>query len=130
MDKQRGVFVEGAKKFSNIDEELSNRIFDLLAKFAEYGFNKAHAAAYSVISYQTAYLKHYYPVEFILSSTNMDIADSDKTNFYLKDLKEHGVKILPPDINKSETLFNVELIDINKNEKEDKSVIFKNTKKL
>lgn len=128
MIRQRGVFVEGAKKFSDIDEELSNKIFDLLAKFAEYGFNKAHAAAYSVISYQTAYLKYYFPVEFILSTTNMEIADSDKVNFYLKDLKEHGVKILPPDINKSETLFNVELIDIDPNSKEKKDAIFKNAK--
>ncbi len=112
MDRQRGVFVEGAKKFSNIDEELSNKIFDLLAKFAEYGFNKAHAAAYSVISYQTAYLKHYFPVEFLISSMNMDIADSDKTNFYLQDLKAHNIKVLPPDINKSDVYFNVERIPL------------------
>jgi len=112
MDKQRGVFVEGAKKFSDIDEDLANKIFDLLAKFAEYGFNKAHAAAYAVISYQTAYLKHYFPVEFLISSMNMDIADSDKTNFYLQDLRAHDVKILPPDINKSKVYFAVERIPL------------------
>lgn len=112
MDRQRGVFVEGAKKFSDIDEDLANKIFDLLAKFAEYGFNKAHAAAYSVISYQTAYLKHYFPVEFLISTMNMDIADSDKTNFYIQDLKAHNIKILPPDINKSDTYFSVERIPL------------------
>ncbi len=112
MDRQRGIFVEGAKKFSNIDEDLSNKIFDLLAKFAEYGFNKAHAAAYSVISYQTAYLKHYFPVEFLISTMNMDIADSDKTNFYIQDLKAHNIKILPPNINKSDTYFSVERIPL------------------
>lgn len=128
MDKQRDVFVEGAKKFSDIDSELANSIFDLLAKFAEYGFNKAHAAAYAVISYQTAYLKHYYPVEYMIATTNMDIADSDKTNFYLADLRAHGIKILPPDINKSETLFRVERIPKDKTPPS-KDVIFKNAKK-
>ncbi len=112
MDKQRGVFVEGAKKFSDIDEDLANKIFDLLAKFAEYGFNKAHAAAYAVISYQTAFLKHYFPVEFLISSMNMDIADTDKVNFYMQDLKAHNIKVLPPDINKSKIYFSVERIDM------------------
>lgn len=112
MDKQRGVFVEGAKKFSDINEDLANKIFDLLAKFAEYGFNKAHAAAYAVISYQTAYLKHYFPVEFLISSMNIEITDSDKINFYIQDIKAHNIKILPPDINKSDVLFSVERIDV------------------
>ncbi|MDD2840219.1 MAG: hypothetical protein PHY80_03795, partial [Rickettsiales bacterium] len=131
MDKQRDVFVEGAKKFSDIDNDLANRIFDLLAKFAEYGFNKAHAAAYAVISYQTAYLKHYYPVEYIIASTNMDIADTDKTNFYLADLKVHGIKILPPDINKSSVLFAVERIPIDdsSSKKTDIGIVYKNAKK-
>lgn len=129
MDKQRDVFVEGAEKFSGIDADLGNKIFDLLAKFAEYGFNKAHAAAYAVISYQTAYLKHYYPVEYLISSTNMDIADSDKTNFYLADLRAHGIKILPPDINKSETLFKVEMGPIDSLSAKNPDIIYKNAKK-
>ena len=113
MARQRGIFVEGCKNFSNIDEKLSNEIFDLLAKFAEYGFNKAHAAAYAVITYQTAYLKTYYPVEFMTSTLNMEIHDTDKINYYLQDIKKHKIKILPPDVNKSDALFKVELIDVN-----------------
>lgn len=112
MDRHRGVFVEGCKKFSDIDEVLSNEIFDLLAKFAEYGFNKAHAAAYAVISYQTAYLKTHFPVEFMTATLNMEIHDTDKINYYLQDIKKHKITILPPDINKSDAFFKVELIDI------------------
>lgn len=112
MAQQRGVFVEGCKNFSNIDEKKGNEIFDLLAKFAEYGFNKAHAAAYSFISYQTAYLKAHFPVEFMTSTLNMESKDTDKINYYLQDIKKHKIAILPPDINKSDPYFKVELIDI------------------
>lgn len=108
MDKQRGVFVEGCKKFSDIDEELSNGIFDLLAKFAQYGFNKAHAAAYAVIGYQTAYLKCYFPIEFLTSTMNIEIIDTDKINYYLQDVKKHNIEILEPDINKSDIYFKPE----------------------
>lgn len=110
MDRQRGVFVAGCKEHNNIDEKLSNEIFDLLAKFAEYGFNKAHAAAYAVISYQTAYLKTHYPVEFMTSTLNMEIHDTDKINYYLQDVKEHNIVILQPDINKSDPFFKIELV--------------------
>ncbi len=112
MAQQRGVFVEGCKNFSNIDEKKGNEIFDLLAKFAEYGFNKAHAAAYSFISYQTAYLKAHFPVEFMTATLNMESKDTDKINYYLQDIKKHKITILPPDINKSDPYFKVELIDI------------------
>ena len=112
MEKQRSIFVEGCKKHSDIDEQKAGEIFDLLEKFASYGFNKAHAAAYAVISYQTAYLKYYFPVEFLISSTNMDISDTDKVNFYLQDMRAHKMKILPPDVNKSDVYFAVERIDI------------------
>ena len=118
MDKQRDVFVKGCKDFSNIDEELSNDIFDVLAKFAEYGFNKAHAAAYAVISYQTAYLKAHYPVEFMTATLNMEIMDTDKINYYLQDIKQHNIKILPPDINLSDNLFKVDMIDSEDKDKE------------
>lgn len=111
MDRQRDVFVKGCKEFSDIDEELSNEIFDLLAKFAEYGFNKAHAAAYAVISYQTAYLKAHYPVEFMTATLNMEIIDTDKIYYYLQDIKRHNIKVLPPDVNLSDNFFKVELID-------------------
>lgn len=121
MDKQRGVFVKGCKEFSDIDEELSNKIFDLLAKFAEYGFNKAHAAAYAVIGYQTAYLKCYHIVEFLTSTINMEIIDTDKINFYLQDVKRHNIKILPPDINKSDAYFKPEKLNSGENNDENKS---------
>jgi DNA polymerase-3 subunit alpha len=75
MDRQKNVFIEGCKKHSDIDQKLSNEIFDLLAKFAEYGFNKSHAAAYAMIGYQTAYLKVHYPVEFMTATLNMEIMD-------------------------------------------------------
>lgn len=112
MDRQRGIFIEGCKVHSNLDENKATEIFDLLEKFASYGFNKAHAAAYAVISYQTAFLKWYYPVEFITASINIDIIDTDKINSYLQDARAHGIKVLPPDINVMETYFNVEEIDI------------------
>lgn len=112
MARQRGIFVEGCKKYSDIEADKANEIFDLLAKFAEYGFNKAHAAAYAVIGFQTAYLKRYFPVEFMISTINIEINDTDKINFYLEDIKKHNIKILPPDINTSVAYFNPEYIDI------------------
>ncbi len=112
MDKQRAVFVEGCRKFNDINEKLSNEIFDLLAKFAEYGFNKAHAASYAVISYQTAYLKYHYMVEFLTATINMEIGLTDKVSFYLQDVKKHNIKILNPDINRSYAYFRPELIDM------------------
>jgi DNA polymerase III subunit alpha len=120
MDKQRVVFVEGCKKHNNIDREKANEIYDLLAKFVGYGFNRAHAASYSVISYQTAYLKRHYPVEFMTATINMDIHDDNKINQYLQDVKAHKIKILPPDVNKSDAYFKVEMIDgdISKSEME------------
>jgi DNA polymerase-3 subunit alpha len=112
MDKQRSVFVEGCFKYSNINETKANEIFDLLAKFAEYGFNKAHAASYAVIGIQTAYLRKYYMVEFMVANMNIELHDTDKIGFYLEDIKKHGIKVLPPDINISEDYFTIELIDI------------------
>ncbi|MFC1659567.1 DNA polymerase III subunit alpha [Pseudomonadota bacterium] len=117
MDKQRVMFVKGCKKTNNMSESEANEIFDLIAKFAGYGFNKAHAASYSMISYQTAYLKKHFPVEFVVATINMEIHDTDKINFYLQDAKAHGIKILPPDINESEVYFTVELINADEDEK-------------
>lgn len=110
MDKQRSVFVAGCQT-NNINEQLANDIFDLLAKFASYGFNKSHAAAYAVIGYQTAWLKYYYPVEFMAANMNLEIHDSDKLNVFRQDLVDNGIRVLPPDINKSEALFSVEELD-------------------
>jgi DNA polymerase-3 subunit alpha len=111
MDRQKDVFIEGCRIHSAIDQKSSGEIFDLLAKFAEYGFNKSHSAAYALISYQTAFLKAHYPVEFMTATLNMEIMDTDKINYYLQDIKKHKIKILPPDINRSDVFFRVELID-------------------
>ncbi|MCV3769325.1 MAG: DNA polymerase III subunit alpha [Wolbachia pipientis] len=107
MDKQRKFFVQGAIK-NGIDYDMASHIFDLVAKFAGYGFNKSHAAAYAVISYQTAYLKANYPLEFFTALMNLNISDRDKLNLFYYAAKICGVTILPPDINKSQALFSIE----------------------
>jgi DNA polymerase-3 subunit alpha len=109
MDKQRKIFIEGAAK-NDIDAKKSEEIFELVNKFAGYGFNKSHAAAYAMISYQTAYLKANYPVEFIIASINLEIDNSEKINNFLQMAKDHNIKILPADINKSKALFDLEII--------------------
>jgi len=109
MDKQRKIFIEGAAK-NNIDAKKSEEIFELVNKFAGYGFNKSHAAAYAMISYQTAYLKANYPVEFIIASINLEIDNSEKINNFLQMAKDHNIKILPADINESQALFDIEVI--------------------
>ena len=106
MDKQRKIFIQGAIK-NQINESQAGEIFDLVDKFAGYGFNKSHAAAYALISYQTAYLKANFPVEFLTASINLEIDNSDKINIFLQVAKDHGIKILPPDINESEAMFTV-----------------------
>ena len=110
MDQQRAIFVNGAMK-NNVSEKQAGEIFDLVDKFAGYGFNKSHAAAYALISYQTAYLKAHFPVEFITASINLEIDNTDKINIFLQAAKDHGIKILPPDVNASEAYFSVERID-------------------
>ena len=109
MDKQRQIFIEGAAR-NNIDKKQSEEIFDLVNKFAGYGFNKSHAAAYAMISYQTAYLKANYPVEFIVASVNLEVDNSEKINNFLQMAKDHGIKILPVDINESKALFDIEIL--------------------
>ena len=107
MDKQRKIFVEGARE-NKVDEKQAESIFDLVAKFAGYGFNKAHAAAYALIGYQTAYLKANYPVEFFAASMTLDMHQTDKLAVLKEDAKRLGYTILPPDINKSDSVFGVE----------------------
>ncbi|MFT6219470.1 MAG: DNA polymerase-3 subunit alpha [Rickettsiales bacterium] len=109
MDKQRQIFVEGAIK-NGVEKNQAGEIFDLVDKFAGYGFNKSHAAAYALISYQTAYLKANFPVEFLISSINLDIDNSDKINIFLQVAKDHDIKILPPEVNESGSLFEVEKV--------------------
>ncbi|MBE6458434.1 MAG: DNA polymerase III subunit alpha [Alphaproteobacteria bacterium] len=107
IPKQRKMFMEGAVK-NGIEEGVAGAIFDQMEKFASYGFNKSHAAAYSLISYQTAYLKAHYPVEFMCAVMSLDITNVDKLLFYKEECKKMGFKVLPPDINKSDADFSVE----------------------
>jgi DNA polymerase III subunit alpha len=107
MDAQRQIFVEGAIK-NNISKDQASYIFDLVAKFAGYGFNKAHATAYALISYQTAYLKANYMIEFLVASLNLEIDDTDKINIFQQEAKAFDIEILPPDINASQSHFSIE----------------------
>lgn len=107
MDKQRSVFVEGAIK-NNVSRDIAEQVFDKMAKFAEYGFNKSHAAAYAYIAYQTAYLKAHYPVEFMAATMTLDKTNTDKLAFFRNDLQQMKITVLPPDINLSEVDFSVE----------------------
>lgn len=106
MDKQRTRFVEGALK-KGLSNSQANTIFDLLAKFADYGFNKSHAAAYAVVSYQTAYLKAHYPVEFLAASMTYDMLNTDRLNDFRFDAQKHGIRIVPPSVQTSHRQFEV-----------------------
>ncbi|MCG6550952.1 MAG: DNA polymerase III subunit alpha [Candidatus Magnetominusculus sp. LBB02] len=105
MDKQKDTFVAGAVN-NGIKEKMAVKIFDLMALFAKYGFNKSHSAAYAYISYQTAYLKAHFPVEFM--AANMSCEDgSEKVVKFIKECGEMSIEILPPDINRSHSKFTI-----------------------
>ena len=101
MAKERVKFVEGAGKLHEIKAETANEIFDLLDKFAGYGFNRSHSAAYAWISYQTAYLKANYPVEFMAAVMSNEISNTDKISVFVSECERMGISILAPDANKS-----------------------------
>ena len=101
MAKERLVFVEGCKKLNKIPEKQANAIFDFLEKFAEYGFNKSHSAAYALISYQTAYLKANYPVEFMAGLLSNAVNNTEKITILVAECARMEIAILPPDINVS-----------------------------
>lgn len=107
IPKQREKFTKGAIA-NGISEAVATSIFDQMEKFASYGFNKSHAAAYSLISYQTAYLKTHYPVEFMTAVFDLDMTNVEKLSLYVAECRSKGIQILPPDINKSGTDFRVE----------------------
>jgi DNA polymerase-3 subunit alpha len=107
MDAQRVQFVEGAVG-NGVDGKVADQIFDLVAKFAGYGFNKSHAAAYALVAYHTAYLKANFPVEFLAASMTLDLGNTDKLNVFRQELSRMGIKLLPPDINRSAVEFGVE----------------------
>ncbi len=107
MDQQRAIFVKGAVK-NEVSEKQAAEIFDLVDKFAGYGFNKSHAAAYALISYQTAFLKAHFLPEFLTASINLEIDNTDKINIFLQLARSHKIPVLPPDLNKSEAYFTIE----------------------
>ena len=100
MAQQRSIFLEGAKAKGH-SEKLATELFDLMEKFAEYGFNKSHTAAYAVITYQTAWLKAHYPAEFLAATMSSDMDDTDKVAFLVADARANGLGVLPPSINHS-----------------------------
>lgn len=101
MAKEREVFIAGCKKHNDIPEKKAAAIFDLLEKFADYGFNKSHSAAYSLISYRMCWLKAHHPVEFMCAVLSNEVDDTDKISFYVDEAKRMGLALLPPDLNKS-----------------------------
>lgn len=108
MDAQRALFVEGAAKYSDVKPERAIEIFEIIEKFAGYGFNKSHAAAYALVAYQTAWLKANYPVEFMAASMTLDMGNTDKLAVFKQALQEMKIPLLLPDINKSVVNFRVE----------------------
>ncbi|MBV8505927.1 MAG: DNA polymerase III subunit alpha [Alphaproteobacteria bacterium] len=107
MEAQRQLFFEGAAA-RGVERARAELIFDQMAKFAGYGFNKPHAAAYALVTYQTAYLKANYPVEFLAALMTLDLGNTDKLNVFRQELSRLGIRLMPPDINRSEVTFAVE----------------------
>jgi DNA polymerase-3 subunit alpha len=108
MDAQRATFVKGCAEHNNIPSVKANELFDLIDKFAGYGFNKSHAAAYALLTYQTAWLKAHHRAEFYAASMSFDVALTDKLAMFVEDIRRGGVECLPPDINASDAHFTVE----------------------
>ncbi|MBI1908617.1 MAG: DNA polymerase III subunit alpha [Deltaproteobacteria bacterium] len=106
MAEQRDRFLKGAHE-NRIPPKKAEKIFDLMAKFAEYGFNKSHSAAYALIAYQTAYLKAHFPVEYMAALLTHEMGNSDKVMLLIADARAHGLSVLPPDVNESYTGFSV-----------------------
>ncbi|MCY7294310.1 DNA polymerase III subunit alpha [Alteromonas sp. a30] len=106
MAKQRGMFADGAEK-NNIDPELATKIFDLVEKFAGYGFNKSHSAAYALVSYQTLWLKAHYPAEFMAAVMSADMDNTDKIVTLVDECQRLGLEVLPPDLNTGKYKFSV-----------------------
>ncbi len=104
MEAQRDIFVSRAVA-NGVAKEQAKSIFDLIAKFAEYGFNKSHAAAYALVSYQTAYMKANHPVEFYAASMTYDIHNTDKLSLFREEAARSSIRMLPPDINRSDVFF-------------------------
>ena len=110
MDALRGRFIEGAQA-KGVSAERASHVFDLVDRFAGYGFNKAHSAGYALIAYQTAYLKAHHAVEFLAASMTVDAGNTDKLNDFKKEAARMGIPLLPPDVNRSGVEFTVEDAD-------------------
>lgn len=106
MDRHREIFRKGAIE-KGFDEKKAVELFELMAKFAAYGFNKSHAVAYGLIAYQTAFLKHYYPAEFFAALLSTELSNTDKVTNYINNARHYNINVLPPDVNESLWLFNV-----------------------
>src|ERR671937_84125 len=106
MQKQRSRFVAGCVE-RGIGQEQAEAIFDLLERFADYGFNKSHAAAYALVAYHTAYLKANFPVEFLAASMTLDLGNTDKLSEFRSEAKRLGITVEPPSVNKSDITFTV-----------------------
>lgn len=107
MAKQREIFVKGAKEKHHIDKKKAEEVFAVMEKFAAYGFNRSHSAAYSVVAYQTAYLKAHYPAEYMASVLTHNKNNIDKVTFFMDECKKQGIRVLGPDINESNLFFDV-----------------------
>jgi DNA polymerase-3 subunit alpha len=110
MDQQRQIFVSGSTQ-NGLSEQLASDVFDQISAFAGYGFNKSHAAAYALVSYQTAYLKANYPVEFLAASMALDAGSTEKLAVFRQECQQKDIAILPPDLNASGSSFDVEPVD-------------------
>jgi len=107
LKKQRSIFIEKAVK-QEVDRTVATKVFDLIEFFAGYGFNKSHAVSYATIAYQNAYLKAHYPKKYFTALLNAYIGNEDKTSEIIYEIKNKGIDILPPDINKSDVYYNIE----------------------
>ncbi|MGD1847434.1 MAG: DNA polymerase III subunit alpha [Salibacteraceae bacterium] len=107
MEQQREVFIKGAKELHDIPKEKSSDVFGVMMKFAEYGFNRSHSAAYSVVAFQTGYMKANYPAEYMSSVLTHNMADIKKITFFMEECVRMGIKVLGPDVNESAYKFNV-----------------------
>ncbi len=105
MDAQKGIFVEGAQKTNNIPKRQAEEIFAILEKFAQYGFNKSHSAAYAMLSYRTAYLKANFPCEFMAAVLSSELGNADKVSHFIEECENLGIEVLGPDINESREMF-------------------------
>ena len=107
MDKQRVIFIKGAAEKHNISKEKAVVVFDMMEKFAQYGFNRSHAAAYTIIAYQTAYLKANYPAAYMAAVLTHNQNDIEKIGFFMDECRHQGIEVLGPDINESEVNFDL-----------------------